>query len=89
MALPLSGLFLLLALGSAVAIAVAAYQLAEQMGIGSPLAWAGVHKCFCPASMSIALLVLSSKAQVWCQRYGIKVGLLGPTREVSRIYGGE
>jgi hypothetical protein len=36
---------------------------------------------FLPCVSIIVLLVLSSKAQSWCKRYGVKVGLLGPTQE--------
>lgn len=63
-----------------VAIAVTAYQLTLLMGgDGSPILWA--IAMFLPCLNILVLLVLSSKAQDWCRRYGIKVGFLGPTRE--------
>jgi hypothetical protein len=36
---------------------------------------------FLPCINILVLLVLSSKAQAWCQRYGLRVGFLGPTKE--------
>jgi hypothetical protein len=36
---------------------------------------------FLPCINILTLLVLSSKAQSWCRRYGIRVGFLGPTKE--------
>jgi hypothetical protein len=71
--------FLALVLVTAVALAVTAYRLAEQMGLNRPLTWA--LAMFLPCINIISLLVLSSKAQVWCKQYDIKVGLLGPTKE--------
>lgn len=62
-----------------VATAVTAYKLAGHLGGGAALAWA--IAMFLPCGNVIVLLVLSSKAQTWCRRYGIKVGLLGPTKE--------
>jgi predicted permease len=79
MVFPLALVFLVLVIGSAVALAVTAYRLAEQMGLGRPLMWA--LKMFLPCINIISLLVLSSKAQAWCKQYDIKVGLLGPTKE--------
>jgi uncharacterized membrane protein YqjE len=72
-------LFPLLALGVLLANSVTAYQLTRSMGSRVSLAWA--IAMFVPCVNMIVLLVLSSKAQSWCKRYGIKVGLLGPTRE--------
>lgn len=72
-------LILLVALASAVALAITAYKLAEEMGLGVPVLWA--IAMFFPCINILTLLVLSSKAQVWCRQYGIKVGLLGPTPE--------
>jgi GYF domain 2 len=55
------------------------YRLAGQLGEGVPALWAAAM--FLPCINIIMLLVLSSRAQTWCRRHGIKVGLLGPTRE--------
>jgi hypothetical protein len=66
-------------LGVLVATSVTAYQLTSAMGSGPPIAWA--IAMFLPCVSIIVLLVLSSKAQSWCKRYGVKVGLLGPTKE--------
>jgi hypothetical protein len=62
-----------------VAIAVTAYQLTLLMVEGSPVLWA--IAMFLPCLNVLMLLVLSSKAQDWCRRYGVKVGFLGPTQE--------
>lgn len=62
-----------------VMIIVTAYRLAQNLGEGAPVLWAIMM--FLPCINIIMLLVLSSRAQTWCRRYGIKVGLLGPTRE--------
>jgi hypothetical protein len=66
-------------LGASLILSVTAYQLAGQMGLGSPLAWAVAM--FLPCINILSLLVLSSKAQAWCKQNDIQVGLLGPTRE--------
>ena len=66
-------------LGLLVAIAVTAYQLSSHLRESVPLLWAIVM--FLPCLNIIGLLVLSAKAQSWCSRYGLKVGLLGPTQE--------
>jgi hypothetical protein len=75
----LLALFPFALLGVLVATAVTAYQLTGAMGSGPPIVWA--IAMFLPCANIIVLLVLSSKAQSWCKRYGVKVGLLGPTRE--------
>jgi hypothetical protein len=62
-----------------VAIAVTAYQLTLLLDSGSPVLWA--IAMFLPCINILVLLVLSSKAQDWCRRYGIKVGFFGPTKE--------
>jgi hypothetical protein len=62
-----------------VAIAVTAYRLTLLMVEGSPVFWA--IAMFLPCLNILMLLVLSSKAQDWCRRYGVKVGFLGPTQE--------
>jgi hypothetical protein len=79
LALPILGLVLLVALACALALAVTAYKLSEEMGLGVPLLWA--IAMFFPCINILTLLVMSSKAQAWCRQYGIKVGLLGPTPE--------
>lgn len=61
------------------ATAVTAYKLASHLEASAALAWA--IAMFLPCINIFVLLVLSSKAQSWCQRYGIKVGLLGPTQQ--------
>jgi hypothetical protein len=76
---PMAVVVVLVLLGSAVALAVTAYALTEHMGTGTPLLWA--IAMFLPCINVISLLVLSSKAQAWCKQHGVKVGLLGPTKE--------
>jgi hypothetical protein len=78
-AVPLAIALALAVVASSLILSVTAYQLAGQMGLGSPLAWA--VGMFLPCINILALLVLSSKAQAWCKQNDIKVGLLGPTRE--------
>jgi uncharacterized protein DUF4339 len=58
---------------------VTAYKLTQTMRSGLPVLWA--IAMLVPCVNIISLLALSSKAQTWCRRYGIKVGLLGPTKE--------
>jgi hypothetical protein len=79
LALAILGLVLLVALACAIALAITAYRLAEEMGLGVPLLWAIFM--FLPCINILTLLVMSSKAQTWCRQYDIKVGLLGPTPE--------
>lgn len=79
---PPSALAVLVNLALLVVVAltvVTAYKLTQTMRSGPPLLWA-IAMLF-PCINIISLLVLSSKAQTWCRRYGIKVGLLGPTKE--------
>ncbi|HTG35579.1 MAG TPA: hypothetical protein VLB76_21875 [Thermoanaerobaculia bacterium] len=78
-AVPMAVIMLLVLLGTAVALAFTAYALTEHMGTGTPLLWA--IAMFLPCINVISLLVLSSKAQAWCKQHGVKVGLLGPTKE--------
>lgn len=61
------------------ALVVSAYRLAGLLGEGVPVLWAAAM--FVPCLNILVLLVLSSKAQAWCRQYGIKVGLLGPTKQ--------
>jgi hypothetical protein len=70
---------LLLLIGILVAMVITTYKLARLLGAGLPILWA--IAMFIPCLNLLTLLVLSSKAQAWCQQYGIKVGLLGPTKE--------
>jgi len=78
-AVPMAVIVLLVLLSTAVALALTAYALTEHMGTGTPLLWA--IAMFLPCINVISLLVLSSKAQVWCRQHGVKVGLFGPTKE--------
>ena len=71
-------------LGVLVANAVTAYQLTSQLQLGLPILWA--FGMFIPCISIVILLVLSMKAQEWCRRYGIKVGLLGPTKESMEAF---
>jgi hypothetical protein len=61
------------------ALVVTTYKLAGHLKAGPPILWA--IALFLPCINIIGLLALSSQAQSWCRRYGIKVGLLGPTKE--------
>jgi hypothetical protein len=70
---------LVVALGVYVATAVTAYQLTRHLGESLPVLWA--IAMFIPCINLITLLVISSRAQTWCRQYGIKVGLLGPTKQ--------
>ena len=82
-ATPAAGLLSLLIsvvlIGTLVAIAVTTYKLTGHLGEGLPILWAVAM--FIPCANILGLLVLSSKAQRWCKQYGIKVGLLGPTKK--------
>lgn len=70
---------LLVVIGILAATVVTTYKLARLLGAGLPVLWA--IAMFVPCLNLLMLLVLSSRAQAWCQQYGIKVGLLGPTKE--------
>ena len=72
-------IIVLLLLVVAVSLVVTAYQLAQQMGESVPILWA--IAMFVPCLNIIVLLILSSKAQSWCRRYGIAVGFFGPSKE--------
>jgi len=61
-----------------VAIAFTAHKLTQYLGERSPLLWA--LAMFLPCINVIGLLAISSKAQIWCRRHGIKVGFFGPTK---------
>jgi hypothetical protein len=56
---------------------VVGYQLADALGEGNPWLWA-IGMLF-PVINLVVLAALSSKANAWCQKAGVKVGLLGPT----------
>lgn len=68
----------LVGLALMVAIAVTAYRLSRHIDKGVPALWAVLM--FVPCLNLLGLLILSQAAQIWCARYGIQVGLLGPTR---------
>jgi len=80
-----SGMIIFLMLGflaalvASILIAITAYQLTGRLRSGLPILWA--IAMFVPCINIIALLALSSSAQSWCRRHGIKVGFLGPTKE--------
>jgi GYF domain 2 len=76
---PFAVLIGLVAMVVVIATSVAAYKLSSRLRSGAPLAWA--IAMFLPCVNIIVLLALSSRAQTWCRGYGIKVGLLGPTKE--------
>ena len=59
--------------------AIATYQLMREFG--SPVPWLWALAVFVPCVSIIVLLVISSRCQAWCKERGIKVGLLGPTKE--------
>jgi hypothetical protein len=64
---------------SSILIVVTAYRLAGRLKAGVPILWA--LAMFIPCVNLITLLALSSTAQSWCRRHGIKVGFFGPTKE--------
>jgi len=76
---PVAGLVNLIVLLVAAATVVTAYKLSGILRSGPPLLWA--IAMLLPCINIIVLLALSSQAQTWCRRYGIKVGFLGPTKE--------
>jgi hypothetical protein len=79
-ALAILGLLLVVAaLAASVACAVFTYQLTSELG--DPVPWLWALAIFVPCVSIVVLLVLSSRAQAWCKERGIKVGLLGPTKE--------
>lgn len=56
-----------------------AYRLMSLLGADGPALWA--IAMFVPCINVFVLLAISSRAQEWCKRYGIKVGFFGPTQE--------
>lgn len=72
-------IMLILLIVVAVLLVTTAYHLSKNMGESVPILWA--IAMFVPCVNIIVLLILSSKAQSWCRRYGIRVGFLGPSKE--------
>lgn len=66
-------------IGLLASIAFTAYHLTRRLGENLPILWA--IAMFIPCINIIGLLIISTKAQAWCRRYGIKVGFFGPTKE--------
>jgi hypothetical protein len=66
-------------IGLGIAMVVTTYKLARHLGSDLAVLWAVAM--FIPCINILVLLALSAKAQSWCRRYGIKVGLFGPTQE--------
>ncbi|MGE3425041.1 MAG: hypothetical protein AB7N24_23580 [Dehalococcoidia bacterium] len=64
----------------------AAYGAAEGIGLRNPGAWAaGVF-----FAGVFAVIALNSRAKEWCQRYGLRLGLLGPVRaDIERLARGD
>ena len=74
------GLVVSLALiGILAATAFTAYHLTRRLGESLPILW-GIAM-FIPCINILVLLLISTKAQAWCKRHGIKVGFFGPTKE--------
>jgi hypothetical protein len=69
----------LMAIAATINLVVTTYKLARRLKAGPPLLWA--IALFIPCVNIFGLLALSSSAQSWCRRHGVKVGLLGPTKE--------
>lgn len=68
--------FAVAATGLLVFLSLTAYQLARRLDAPLPGAWA--LAIWIPGVNLIVLFLLSQKAQAWCTRHGIAVGLLGP-----------
>lgn len=62
-----------------VAIPLTTYNLMRHLREGWPVMWAFATAV--PCVNIIVLLAISSRAQVWCRRYSLKVGLFGPTKQ--------
>lgn len=69
---------LLVGIGFAIAMAATAHHLMSLLDEGVPILWA--IAMFVPIVGLVTLLVISSKAQAWCRKRGIDVGLLGPSQ---------
>lgn len=61
------------------ATAFTAYHLTHLLGESWPILWG--MAMLVPCLNIIGLLMISTRAQVWCKRYGIEVGFFGPTKE--------
>jgi hypothetical protein len=72
-----SGLLSFVGLGLGIATLVVVYRLADEIDAGPPSLC--LLLTIVPCVGLNALLVLSAKAQSWCKRQGIEVGLFGPT----------
>jgi hypothetical protein len=59
--------------------AIASYQLMRELG--SPVPWLWAIAILVPCVSILLLLVVSLRTQAWCRERGIRVGLVGPTRE--------
>jgi hypothetical protein len=70
---------LIVALVVLASLITTAYRLMKLLGAGSPTLWA--IAMFIPCINVLVLLAISSRAQEWCKKYGIKVGFFGPTQE--------
>ena len=69
----------LVVIGVLITTAFTAYHLTRLLGENLPILW-GVAM-FIPCINIIGLLLISTRAQAWCRRYGITVGFFGPTKE--------
>jgi len=74
------------ALALAILAAVKGYRLADAMQSSAPWAWA--IGFFVPCVSLFVLLALSARATDFCRRYGLRVGLLGPTRDSIEEFAG-
>ena len=59
--------------------AFTAYHLTHRLGESWPIIWGIVM--LVPCLNLLGLLMISTRAQVWCRRYGIEVGFFGPTKK--------
>ena len=66
-------------IGVVIVLLVTTYRLMKHLGSAAPALW--VLGMFVPLLNVFVLLRISSKAQAWCKRYGVKVGFFGPTKE--------
>ena len=64
-----------------IGLLVTSYRLTTHLGSHSPVIWA-IGMCI-PLVNLFVLLAVSAKAQAWCKRHGIRVGLLGLRGRVS------
>jgi hypothetical protein len=66
-------------------LVITTYRLMTQLGSRAPVLWA--LAMIVPLLNILFLLMISAKAQAWCKQRGIKVGLLGPTKESLERFG--